>query len=70
MVRYAVSIERELNCFDAWVASSAVLWWMVDGEWREIDSRSFDAIISRKLSLARAELVCDRWRRKYDAERI
>ena len=70
MGRYAVSIERELNCFDAWVASSAVLWRMVDGKWREIDSRCFDAIVSRKLSLARAERVCDRWRRKYGAERI
>ena len=70
MNRYAVSIERELNCFDAWVASSAVLWRRIGGKWHEIDSRSFDAIISRMLSLVRAELVCDRWRRKYDAERI
>ena len=70
MSRYAVSIEREFNCFDAWVASSAVLWRMGDGKWREIDSRSFDAIISRNLSLARAERMCDKWQKKYGAERI
>lgn len=70
MGRYAVSIERDLNCFNAWVASSAVLWRRVDGRWCEIDNRSFDAILSRNLSLARAERMCDKWQRKYGAERI
>lgn len=70
MSRYAVSIEREYNCFDAWVASSAVLWRWVGGRWREIDSRSFDAILSRSMSLAQADRMCGRWQRKYGAERI
>ena len=70
MSQYAVSVEMEHNCFDAWVASSTVLWRWVGGRWREIDSRSFDAILSRNLSLARAERMCDRWQRKYGAERI
>lgn len=70
MSAYAVSVEREYNCFDAWVSSASVLWRRVDGRWREIDGRSFDAILSRNLSLARAEHVCYRWQRKYGAERI
>ena len=70
MSRYAVSVERERNCFDAWIETSAVLWRWVGGRWCEIDSRSFDAILSRNLSLARAEHMCDKWQKKYGAERI
>ena len=70
MNRYAVSVERERNCFDAWIETSAVLWRWVGGRGREIDSRSFDAILSRNLSLARVERMSDKWQKKYGAERI
>lgn len=57
MKRYAVSIEKVYNCFDAWIETEVVLYRLSKGgkKWKAIDSWSYDAIISRNYSMFRAK---------------
>ncbi len=56
MRRYAVSIEKVYNCFDAWVETEVILYRLSKSgkKWKAIDSWSYDAIFSRTLSEFRA----------------
>ena len=56
MKRYAVSIEKVYNCFDAWVETEVILYKLSKSgkKWKPIDSWSYDAIFSRRFSEIRA----------------
>ena len=69
MKRYAVSVEKVYNCFDAWVATEVTLYELSKKgkKWKPIDSWSYDAIFSRRLSEIRANSKARSLRLKYRA---
>lgn len=64
MADVVIRVQREYNTFDAWVATSASLY--IDGECRRY--KEFDAILSRKLSIARANRCADKWKCELELE--
>ena len=56
MKKYAVSIEKGYNCFDAWITTDVILYKLSkkSRKWKQIDYWSYDAIFSRTLSTIRA----------------
>lgn len=52
---YGVEVRRMFNCFDAWVATETMLYVEDGRRWRPVRRYEYDALLSRKLSEARAE---------------
>ena len=69
MKRYAVSIEKVYNCFDAWIETEVILYRLSKSgkKWKPIDSWSYDAIFSRRLSEILANNKARSLRLKYRA---
>ncbi len=69
MKRYAVSVEKVYNCFDAWIETEVILYRLSKSgkKWKPIDSWSYDAIFSRRLSEILANNKARSLRLKYRA---
>lgn len=69
MKRYAVSVEEVYNCWGAWVATEVTLYKLSKKgkKWKAIDSWSYDAIFSRRLSEILANNKARSLRLKYGA---
>lgn len=70
--QYAVAIEKRFNIFGAWIATDVILYKLSKNSkwWKPIASWSYDAIISRTLSMHRAERKAIKLIYEYNACRI